>query len=118
MQLVLLSNDLMIGARLEGVARQQGMTIVTVGDQHAAVDAASEAGCQLLIVDLGLPGLNVVALVEAVREGRAQHLPIIACAPHVHETKLAAAHEAGCDEVVTRGQLDRKAEEIVRRLTE
>ncbi len=116
MKLLLLSNDLMIGARVEGAARQCGLTMVTVRDSQAAIDAACENDCRLLIVDMRLPGLDVGSLVEAIRDCRDELLPIVACAPHVHEAKLAAAREAGCDAVVTRGQLDREAEAIVEKL--
>ena len=116
MKLLLLSNDLMIGSCVEGAARQHGLTMQTVRDQQAAVDFASEADSRVLIVDLRVPGLDVDALVKAVRDGRELHLPIVACAPHVHEAKLAAAREAGCDAVITRGQLDREVGEIVGRL--
>ncbi len=103
----------MIGACVEGAARQHGLTMLTVGDISAAVDAASEADSRVLIVDMRLPGLNVGALVSAVRDCREETLPIVACAPHVHEAKLSAAREAGCDAVITRGQLDRELGEIV-----
>lgn len=113
MKLLLLSNDLMIGARVDGAARQHGLTMLTVGDIPAAVDVASEDDCRVLIVDLRVPSLNVGALVSAVRDCRDSPLPIVACAPHVHEAKLSAAREAGCDAVITRGQLDRELEAIV-----
>jgi len=106
----------MIGARVDGAARQQGLTMVTVHDPQAAVDAASEDDCRLIIVDLRMPNLDVRALVKSIRDCRESHLPIVACAPHVHEAKLAAAREAGCDAVITRGQLDRELEAIARRL--
>ncbi len=117
MKLLLFSNDLMIGARVEGAARQHGLTMVTVGNQAVAIDAVREDDCRLLVVDLRMPSLDVRALVKAVRDCRDDNLPIVACAPHVHEAKLAAAREAGCDAVITRGQLDRELGEIVSRLT-
>ena len=116
MKLVLLSQDLMIGARVEGAARQHELTTMTLGNASAAVDAACRDDCRLLLVDLRLPGLNVVDLVTAIRSSEASHTPIVACGPHVHESKLTEARNAGCDEVVTRGQLDREAEEIFGRL--
>ncbi len=112
MKLLLLSNDLMIGSCVEGAARQHELTMVTVRDQQAAIDAASEGDCRALIVDLRLPGLNIGDLVESVKE----HLPVVACAPHVHETRLAAAREAGCDVVLTRGQLDRELGAVLEKL--
>ena len=116
MKLLLLSHDLMIGSRVEGAARQYELTIVTVGDQQATVAAVGNNDCQLLLVDLRTPEVDIEDLVEAVRKCCEQHLPIIACAPHVHEAKLTAARQAGCDAVITRGQLDRELETILGRL--
>jgi len=117
MKIILLSQDLMISARLEGAARQHGLSMVTVRDQQAAVDVASDEDCRMIFVDLKLPKLNIEALVISVRDCRDAHLPIIAYAPHVHEANLAAAREADCDAVVTRGQLDREAETILTEMT-
>ncbi len=116
MKLLLLSRDLMIGSRVEGAARLHELTTLTVGDQQAAVAAAGNNDCQLLLVDLRTPGLDIENLVEVVRNSCEQHLPILACAPHVHEAKLTAARQAGCDAVLTRGQLDRELETILGRL--
>ena len=116
MKLVLLSHDLMIASCVEGAARQSGLTTVTVRDQQTALDTASDEACRLLLVDLRLPGLGIEALVQSVRQTSKQHLPIVACGPHVHELNLTAARAAGCDVVVTRGQLDREAAEIISKL--
>jgi len=111
MKLLLLSHDLMIVARVEGAARKLGLTMVTVRDQQAAIDAASDGDSQVLIVDLRLPDLSLEDLVEAVAVQAGT--PIVACAPHVHKANLSAAREAGCDAVVTRGELDRGLETIL-----
>jgi len=117
MNLLLLSQDLMISARVTGAARQHGLRVITVTDHNNAIVAAADENSRILLVDLRLPGLNIGALVGAVRDCREEHLPIVACGPHVHEARLAAAREAGCDAVVTRGQFDREAEAILKEVT-
>lgn len=114
MKLVLLTQDLMIASRVEGAARQLGLTLVQARDEQAAVAAAEDAECQVALVDLRAPGLDIGALVPSMRGAREEHLSIVACGPHVHEAKLAAASQAGCDAVITRGQLDRELEVILR----
>ena len=116
MNLVLLSRDLMLAARVEGAARQSGLTVVTAADESAAIAAAKDANCRIVLVDLRHPGLQVSPLVKALRRSDSQQLPIVACGPHVHEVRLEEARAAGCDEVVTRGQFDREAESILLRL--
>lgn len=108
MPIILLTQDLMIGARVEGAARQLGLSMRTVSNQQAAVAAAEDAACRVLLVDLRTPGIDVADLVPAIRGVRGPSLPIVACGPHVHEANLAAAKAVGCDAVLTQGQLDRE----------
>ena len=113
MKLVLLSRDLMLTSRVDGVANQKGYTISHVADSASAISAVADDDCQLLLVDLQLPGLDILTLVEQVRGTKGSEVRIVACGPHVHENRLAAARQAGCDLVVTRGQFDREADTIL-----
>ena len=119
-KLVLVSGDLMLGARVEGAARQCGLTMVTAAG-HAQAIAASADECRAVLIDLRTPGLDVAELVDALRQQTARlsaRLTIVACGPHVHEQRLDEARRAGCDLVVTRGQLDREAEAIFQRIVD
>ncbi len=119
-KLLLVSGDLMLGARVEGAARQCGLTMVTAAG-HAPAIAASADECRAVLIDLRTPGLDVAELVDALRRQTARlsaRLTIIACGPHVHEQRLDEARRAGCDLVVTRGQLDREAEAIFQRIVD
>jgi len=113
MKLALLSRDLMLTSRVDGVANQKGYTTTPAADAASAIVAVADHDCQLLFVDLQLPGLDIVALVNQVRETSGSEVRIVACGPHVHEKRLAAARQAGCDLVVTRGQFDREADTIL-----
>ncbi len=113
-KLVLVSGDLMLGARVEGAARKCGLTMVTAAGQTLAI-AATADDCRAVLIDLRAPGLNIAELVEALRQQTAG-LSIVACGPHVHAERLEAARQAGCDLVVTRGQLDREADAIFQRI--
>ncbi len=115
-KLVLVSGDLMLGARVEGAARQCGLTMVTAAG-HAPAIAASADECRAVLIDLRTPGLDIAELVNALRQQTAR-LSIVACGPHVHEQRLDEARRAGCDLVVTRGQLDREAEAIFQRIVD
>ncbi|MCG8448682.1 MAG: hypothetical protein MI725_03755 [Pirellulales bacterium] len=109
MKLYLLSQDLMLTARTEGVARKLGMRVVTLRDSAAATCGLED--CQLLVVDLGLAGVDLEKTVRQVRQLQTP-VPIVACGPHVHEVRLEEARNAGCDLVVSRGQWDRDAEKL------
>jgi len=116
-KLVLVSSDLILGARIEGATQQCGLTMVTVGGQGPALEASGD-DCRAVIIDLRTPGINVAKLVEALRKQGDSSLPIVACGPHVHEQRLDEARRAGCDLVLTRGQLDREAESILQQLAD
>ena len=116
LSLVLLySADLMAASRVEGAAARAGVAFSTVSTPAQLAAKLDQETVQLVIVDLSSPGLDVSALVDTVRKGRPAPPPIIAFGPHVHEPLLAAAREAGCDEVVSRGQFFAKLDEFVRR---
>jgi CheY-like chemotaxis protein len=112
MTAVLLSADLTVMSRVQGAAAQNGVNTRVVSSAAALDERASGEPATLLIIDLSAPQLDVRSIVERFRtmspEGR-----IVAFGPHVHEQRLAAAREAGCDEVVSRGQFFAQAEAIL-----
>jgi len=116
MPILLLSQDLMLVSRVAGIARELECDSTTAANVAQAISFCQQEACQVLVVDLKQPGLDVAALVNAVREKSSAAVPIVACAPHVHESRLEAAREAGCDKVVTRGQFDRDAAKIIGQL--
>jgi DNA-binding NarL/FixJ family response regulator len=64
------------------------------------------AECRLVLVDLTLDGVNLPAVVTAVRAA-APLARVVAYGPHVDQAALADAADAGCDQVLSRGQFDR-----------
>jgi CheY-like chemotaxis protein len=114
MSVVLLSRDLMTASRAEGAALRQQIPLRTVGGVEQAVAACTEAPVALVIVDLTTASLDVAGLVEQLKQGNL--VPsIVAFGPHVHEAALAAAREAGCDAVLTRGQFFAELDGVVAR---
>lgn len=116
MKLILLSGDLMISSLVAGAVREHSLDVLTVGSQTAAAEAAKAEDVGIIVVDLRTAGLDIQALAEAIRS-ESEHPPrILAFGPHVHEDRLAAASDAQCDAVVTRGQFDREASQLIGRL--
>ena len=89
---------------LEGAASRLGKTVRVASDESAAVDCCTAEPCNVLIVDLSSPSLNIAALVNQLKSNRSTATRVIAFGPHVHEERLAAARNAGCDLVISRGQ--------------
>jgi CheY-like chemotaxis protein len=110
---VFLSGDLMFTSRVTGAAKAQGAEVTAVARSDALLERLDEA-TRLVILDLGTPGLDPAELVPGIR-AKSPQARIIAYAPHVHEQRLAAAAEAGCDEVLTRGQFNAGLDQMLAR---
>ena len=106
---VVLSSDLMIASQISGAAARHGAEVRTVSSAEQLLDETDTAR---VILDLSLPGLDVAGIVARLRAAAAPPPQIIAFGPHVHEAKLAAAREAGCDEVLSRGGLHSRLDEF------
>lgn len=104
MHIVLVSGDLMVMSRVAGAASQPGHELTTVADDRTAIESCQNRAAAMLIVDLSTPSLNVAELVAGVKRCGGVAPIVIAFGPHVHEEKLAAARDAGCDRVLSRGQ--------------
>lgn len=112
---VLVCTDLMFDSRISGAAQQAGMTIESVAGVAAATELAARGGCRVVVADLTVPGLSAAELIsrlneECVAVGRPE---VIAFGPHVQTGRLEAAREAGCDQVLTRGQFDARLNELL-----
>jgi AmiR/NasT family two-component response regulator len=108
--LLAVTNDLIAAAPIEQAARQQGVAWrVVPAHRYDELDLD-----QLQLVVLDLNAVDQVA--EAVAELKATvgaATPIVAFGPHVHAAKLQAARDAGCAQVLTRGQFHGHAPEII-----
>jgi CheY-like chemotaxis protein len=112
MTAILLSADLTVISRVQGAAAEAGVNTRVISGAAALDEPATGEPATLLVIDLNAPQLDVRSIVERFRatspEGR-----IVAFGPHVHEQRLAAAREAGCDQVVSRGQFFAQADAIL-----
>jgi CheY-like chemotaxis protein len=108
-----LTADLFFSSRVAGAAQRVGTELKVVGTLSALLEAAEKGGeCSLVVIDLTLPAIDVSHAVSAIKQ-RCPSTRIVAYGPHVQEARLAAATEAGCDEVLTRGQFDREMERVL-----
>jgi len=109
-----LTNDLVFASRAKGVAERLGWQLDVVGTLDALLERASRSAPSLVLIDLSTPGVDVRDVANELRAATLDSPPkLVAYAPHVHETKLAAATDAGCDEVLTRGQFHGQIERVL-----
>ena len=89
--------------------------LALVASAEAACEACASGDVSLVLLDLTTTSLDVRELVPRLRAQASRPISIIAYGPHVHEAALATAREAGCDEVLARGQFDAQLDAILAR---
>ena len=112
MQIIFFSNDLLFSSRVEGAASAAGHVVTATSSIDRLIEGAAESDTQLILVDLSTPNIDIKDLVAKTRQGESQ-AKIVAYGPHVLEPVLAAARDAGCDAVLTRGQFDSQLPAII-----
>jgi two-component system KDP operon response regulator KdpE len=85
---------------LETNLKVRGYEVVTAATGEQAVDLAATAPHDLLIVDLGLPGISGIEVIEAIRAWSA--MPIIVLSVRDAERSKVQALDAGADDYVTK----------------
>ena len=103
--IVLLTTDLFFSTRIRSVAETAGIAVRMALSSAQAIEACREPDVTGLLVDLETPGLSIAALMGELQTPRP--LQVAAYGPHVHQPRLDAARQAGCELVLSRGQLDR-----------
>ncbi len=118
MNIVLFSGDLLVVSRVQNAAAAAGFRVQSVGNLTQAVEKCAELHPSLVIADLSAPALDIAELVTELRASQADDAKaprIIAFGPHVHEDRLAVARDAGCDDVMSRGQFFGQIDAILAR---
>lgn len=115
MTVILVSNDLMAASNIRGAAQSQQIPLTILANIDAVIRQCNEGSVDLVVLDLSTPGLDPGAVLPKLRG--TEHPPgaVIAYGPHVHQQRLDKATEAGCDEVLTRGQMHAQADAVLRR---
>ena len=98
--------------------RRRGFEVVLAHDGQQALDQASAASPDLMLLDMDLPIMDGWSVARTLR-ARANALPIIALTAHAMSGDKAKALEAGCDEYhpkpVDFGRLLAQVDEMLRR---
>ncbi len=112
MSILLLTSDLMVSSKVAAAAQRVSRKVDTALSVEALLEKAAANPPAGVILDLGIADLDLPTLVAQLRGGP-QPPTIIAFAPHVHAALLDAAREAGCDQVLTRGDFHRRMDEVL-----
>lgn len=97
MLILLVEDDRSIAQALELALRKQGYSVNTVGTGKAALLAIETAPPDLVILDLGLPDMDGLAVLKQVR-ARDVHLPILLLTARAGLDDRVAGLDSGADD--------------------
>lgn len=92
---------------------RSGAAVRAISNAAAVVETCGEVQAELLLVDLAMPRVDLAAIVAELKANAERQTRVVAFGPHVHEDRLAAAREAGCDAVMSRGQFFASVDALV-----
>lgn len=100
MRILLADDDPQILRALRITLTARGYEVTTASDGRAAVDAATKVHPDLVVLDLGMPGLTGIEVIEALR-GWTQ-VPILVVSGRSESWDKVEALDAGADDYVTK----------------
>lgn len=105
--------DLLFRSRIVAAAERLGVDVRLLPRGTPLPDAARALGGGTVLVDLGEPGA-----VDALPAAKAAGVRIVGFLGHLEVDLARAAAEAGADEVLSRGELSRRLDEVLRAAAE
>ena len=118
MPAVALISDLMMQSQVSGAAARASVSLEIAGSADALLAKVESARPRLVILDLSHPTIDPGELVPRLKAIIPPGGTVLAFGPHVHKGLLSAAADAGCDEVISRGQFHAQMEEILKRFAD
>jgi DNA-binding NarL/FixJ family response regulator len=109
---LIITRDLFFASKATGTASALGQTVQSVGTWDAFQNAAAKGELGLLILDLDCPDVSPHDVIAALPTDAC--ITTIAFGPHVHEERLAAARQAGFQQVMPRSRFSATLPEILR----
>lgn len=95
-----LSADLIFGARIRSAAETAHVNVILAQSVEEFLTRVQESRPQLAVLDLDRRGLDVRAVVEAVKSA---NVTLLCYVSHVREDLVSLARDAGADQVMARG---------------
>jgi len=99
-RILIADDDPQILRALRITLKARGYEVVTASDGRAALDAAATTHPDLVVLDLGMPGLTGVEVIEALRGWT--RIPILVVSGRSESHDKVHALDAGADDYVTK----------------
>lgn len=89
--------------------QRRGFQVITALDGESAIRTANEEKPDLILMDMGLPGINGWDATRRIKENpETRHIPVVALTAHAMHGDREQARKAGCDAFETKPvELDR-----------
>ena len=100
MKILIADDDPQILRALRITLSARGYDVITAGDGREAVRAAADKHPDLIVLDLGMPGLTGIEVIEAVRGWSS--VPILVVSGRSDSLDKVEALDAGADDYVTK----------------
>jgi two-component system, OmpR family, response regulator QseB len=100
-RLLLVEDDPMIGEAIRAGLKREGFTVDWVHDASAAAGVLRSEPFELMLLDLGLPGVDGLQLLKALR-GRGEVLPVIILTAHDAVADRVRGLDAGADDYLVK----------------
>lgn len=112
MRVLLAEDDLELAQRLQPLLEQAGYVVAHVSDGRAAEELGQTEELQAAVVDLGLPGLDGLSVIERWR-GNGRSFPVLVLTARGRWHDKLAGFDAGADDYLTKPF---QADELILRL--
>ena len=112
---IFLTTDLVFFSRVAAIAGENNWTMLSLSSEDECIYRANEQPASLILIDLTTRDLKLTDLLIDLRALNPPPQAFVAFGPHVKKGLLDEAREAGCDEVLTRGQFDANMTDVLRR---
>jgi DNA-binding response OmpR family regulator len=100
-RLLLAEDDVSISEPLTRALRREGYSVEVRNDGVQALDRARQGGLDLLVLDLGLPGLDGLEVCRRLR-GDGNGVPVLVLTARADEVDTVVGLDAGADDYVTK----------------
>ncbi|HET9255748.1 MAG TPA: response regulator transcription factor [Pseudonocardiaceae bacterium] len=98
---LLAEDDTGIAVPLSRALQREGHEVVVVGDGHSALAWADQQDIDLLVLDLGLPGMDGLDVCRRLRRERPE-LPVLMLTARSDEVDFVVGLDAGADDYVAK----------------
>jgi CheY-like chemotaxis protein len=102
-RILVVEDSAVIRRLIEVCLRAADLEIITRDDGKSGLHAVSSESPDLVVLDIGLPGLDGWQVLDRIRKDDATHdIPVVVLTAHAEEESRRRANEGGADAFVTK----------------